>query len=182
MTVNLYAANPLADAAREGDPAWYAAISAAVPAPKMFAGGTADLPAFTASGIDPQLLLRLPYGVRHAAAAEPNLAAAHTMFESYGNEPTAVVDHPGLQDAQDRVNAWWTSTDPDTRTPEQKQAAEDAAFAAYFGGDAQTARAAQLADRAAVVATNRQRTIDYNTWAAAVRQGSSPKSLRAVSG
>ena len=42
------------------------------PAPKMFLAGTSSLPEFTASGIAPESLLKLPYRVRHAAAADPD--------------------------------------------------------------------------------------------------------------
>lgn len=72
-----YAPNPIADEIRDRDPYRFEQVAAVKDPPKLFAGGTSDLPAFTASGIDPQLLLKLPVGIRHAAAANPDMVQVH---------------------------------------------------------------------------------------------------------
>ncbi|MDO9378643.1 MAG: hypothetical protein Q7T56_07320 [Nocardioidaceae bacterium] len=127
-----YSPNPLADQYAQTHPERFEAVSAAKAPPKMFAGGTSDTPAFTASGIDPQLLLRLPYGVRHAAAAEPDVTVVHGYFEQYADVDGAVIDHEGLRAAQYRLQDWIENTDLDTRTPEQQQADDDELYLAMF--------------------------------------------------
>lgn len=104
-------------------------------APKMFQGGQADVPAFTASGLDPQQLLKLPAGVRHYAAAEPDLEKVHGLFEQYANDPYAIVPHEGLKEAARRIEKWMASPDApaDTRTPEQVKADDDALYAEIYG-------------------------------------------------
>lgn len=75
-----YAANPLADAYRETNRETYAAAVNGGAPPTLFSSG--DLPVFTASGIDPSLLARLPWTVRHVAA-RADLATAHRLFDEY---------------------------------------------------------------------------------------------------
>lgn len=55
--------------------------AAGVPDPQ--AAVTAPLPAFTASGMDPQSLLRLPAPVRAAVAAATTLEQAHRLAHTY---------------------------------------------------------------------------------------------------
>lgn len=145
MAVDPYSPNPFADLIRETDPYRYEKVAAVVAPPKMFAGGRSDTPAFTASGIDPELLLRLPPGVRHAAAAEPNITVVHRWFEEYAGFPEIVVDHPGWTEARRRVEDWITNTDLDTRSEETKQAELDAEYAAMFPVDRD--RTAYLAEQ-----------------------------------
>ncbi|UPW02874.1 hypothetical protein M1C57_14295 [Rhodococcus pyridinivorans] len=95
--------------------------------PKMFLSGLADLPEFTASGIPPTSLLRLPFGVRHAAAAEPNLARAQHLFEQYADWPGAIIDHRGLRDAIARFTSWLT------RLPAQPAPNDEETWDAIFG-------------------------------------------------
>lgn len=136
MTINPYDPNPLADLARAEDAVRYEQVAAVVPPSKMFAGGTSDVPAFTASGIDPQLLLRLPYRVRHAAAATPDVQIVHAMFERYATDSgDAMIRHDGLDDAQLRMDQWLHNTDTDTRTPEQRAADDDAEYLRYYSID-----------------------------------------------
>ena len=123
-----YAVNPLADMIRERDPFKFEQVLAVKEAPKLFAGGTADVPAFTASGIDPQLLLQLPVGIRHAAAANPNIVQVHSWFEEYAGFPEVEIDHEGLRAAKLRVEDWLANTDLDTRSVEQRQADDAAAY------------------------------------------------------
>jgi hypothetical protein len=105
VNIDPYGLNPLAQDYRQVNPDTYGvALSKAGPPPKMFSQGTADLPAFTASGIDPQLLLKLPYTARHAAAAEPGLSAVHALFEQA--DPYLTLPHEGLDAAIGRVRDW----------------------------------------------------------------------------
>ncbi|MCD4525238.1 hypothetical protein [Nocardioides sp. cx-173] len=132
MPIDPYAPNPFADRAKLIDPVRFEQVSAVKEPPKMFAGGTSDTPAFTASGIDPELLLRLPAGVRHAAAAEPDIRVVHRWFEEFAGISEAVVDHQGWRDAQARVEDWLNNTDLDTRTPEQRAADDEAEYQSYY--------------------------------------------------
>lgn len=111
VSIDPFAVNPLADDVAALSPTAHQAASTESPAPKLFAGGKADVPPFTASGLDPQLLLKLPYGVRHAAASEPDRAVVLQMFEEYGDDPDARIDHPGLSAAVQRVNRWASGMD-----------------------------------------------------------------------
>ncbi|MCH1867083.1 hypothetical protein [Nocardioides sp. CFH 31398] len=117
-----YSANPLAEMLAERDPWRFDRLTKVSTPPKMFANGTADVPAFTASGIEPNELLRLPFGVRHAVAENPDIVAVYQMFEQYAGIPEMEIDSPGLQDAKIRAEQWMRDTD--TRTPEQIRADE----------------------------------------------------------
>jgi len=132
MPADPYGANPLAEEMKARDPLRYEAVAAVKQSPKLFAGGTADVPPFTASGIDPQLLLRLPVGIRHAAAANPDITQVHAWFENYIDQPDAEIDHDGLRAAKLRMAHWLANTDLDTRTPEQRQADDAAEYAQFF--------------------------------------------------
>jgi hypothetical protein len=100
-----YGVNPL-EVDMAGSPAYAPAKASGIPVPKLFQNGADDLPAFTASGLDPKLLLKLPYGMRHAVAAEPSIEVVHAYFERDGNNPDALVPHEGLTAAQQRVSRW----------------------------------------------------------------------------
>lgn len=107
VSIDVYGLNPIAEDYRQVNAANYQVSTAKAGAPpKMFASGTADLPAFTASGIDPQLLLRLPYTARHYVAALPDTAAALAIFEDDATNPDLTLGHRGLQDAIARVRNW----------------------------------------------------------------------------
>lgn len=138
--IDYYGTNPHADSERQWDPARYDAIASVTPPPKAFQNGTADVPAFTVSGLDPQLLLKLPYGVRHAVAAEPDISRVHEIFEEYSDEPTATIDHPGFTQHKNRVEKWMrTARDP--RSDAQREADEEALyqrFAKSRGWDTRT--------------------------------------------
>lgn len=95
--------------------------------PKMFLAGLADLPEFTASGLPPASLLRLPFRVRHAAAAETSLVRAQYLFEQYADWPDAMIDHQGLRDAVARFSSWLT------RVPEKPAPSEQETWDAIFG-------------------------------------------------
>jgi hypothetical protein len=107
VSIDAHGLNPLAEDYRGVNPDTYGvSVSKAGPPPKMFSGGTADLPAFLASGLDPQLLLQLPATARHAAAAEPDVAKVHAIFEQAGSDPYLTIGHEGLDAAIGRVRAW----------------------------------------------------------------------------
>lgn len=80
------------------------------PAPTLFATG--NLPPFTASGVDPDLLKGLPYNWRHAAASEPDRTVVLAWLEQCAMDRaafTAGVDakaHVGLLDYQARMEGW----------------------------------------------------------------------------
>lgn len=76
------------------------------PPPRMFINGTSDLPLFTASGIDPNLLMSAPFGQRHGLAAEPDLVAVHGLFEEYSQMPEFFIDHQGFNEAKQRMQVW----------------------------------------------------------------------------
>lgn len=137
---SIYDPNPLAEVIRETDPLRYDAVKAIKDPPRMFAGGTADFPAFTASGLDPEKLLLLPYGVRHAAAAEPDPRRVYALLEGYAqgapvSTADPVINHPGLDDARDRLQSWLDQTDLDPRTAEQREADDAAEYAQFFPVD-----------------------------------------------
>jgi hypothetical protein len=104
VSVDPYGPNPLGQMML-ALPAGQAA-SRFAPPPRMFQGGTADLPLFTASGIDPQLLMRAPFGQRHGLAAEPDPAKVHGLFEQYSTQPDFYLDHEGFEDAKTRLRTW----------------------------------------------------------------------------
>ncbi len=107
VRIDPYGANPLADDYEQVNAATYAAaLSEGGPPPKMFSAGTSDTPAFTASGLDPKLLLKLPYTARHAVAAEPDLATVHGIFEQSADDPFLTIWHEGFDAAIARVRTW----------------------------------------------------------------------------
>lgn len=83
VTVDAYAANPLADEMRQAVPENFAAARRATgeEPPTLFAGG--DLPLFTTAGFDPNDLLALPWVARHAAA-RASASEAADLFERFG--------------------------------------------------------------------------------------------------
>lgn len=102
-----YSRNPLLDEARASRPYLVTLASAEGPAATLFESG--DLPAFTASGQDPQALLRLPWKVRHAAARADQAEWAR-LFDEYQNDPiSAGMDYthdPANQEYAGRVSSW----------------------------------------------------------------------------
>lgn len=105
-----FALNPLVDRARAemraaGRPAPGGAT------PTLFPNGQ-DLPAFTASGIDPSALLDVPWQARHALAAAPTAAQAYAIVEQCsGPEAEEVAArayglHDGNADYEYRVQQW----------------------------------------------------------------------------
>lgn len=101
VTIDVYGRNPLVDDVRQ-----LSRGGGAGTPPKMFTDGTADLPAFTAAGFDPVMLLQLPYTCRHYAAAVDDRAGVARLFEECSADPYAYLDHEGLRDAIGRVRKW----------------------------------------------------------------------------
>lgn len=69
--------------ATAGNPAYDATPRAAQTASGPYTGSGNTLPAFTASGLDPTVLLRYPAPIRPALAALPTLAEAYQIGQSY---------------------------------------------------------------------------------------------------
>lgn len=113
----LWGRNPLVEAVRTKQPGRYTAALAKGPAPSLFASG--DLPPFTACSIDPEVLLQVPWTVRHPLAAEPDRGAALALVERYsgpGGEVDAAVEyggHPGNIAYETAVSAWLAGGDTD---------------------------------------------------------------------
>jgi hypothetical protein len=109
----VYAANPLVDEARHS-PSGRRAIAAAekrAAAPTLFTGG--DLPPFTASGLDPQELLKVPWYARPALAAVESKEEALELLAVYAGpdgdvaaQADRVAGHPGVADYVGRVRDW----------------------------------------------------------------------------
>jgi hypothetical protein len=104
-----YRANPLVDDIRRSRPALYAMAAAEAPPPSLFNSG--DLPVYTASGVEPATLARLPWQARHAVASAPTTAQAYQIIEAVSGEDGDILaylygDHPGVRQYEQRVRAW----------------------------------------------------------------------------
>lgn len=111
VTVDVYGLNPVAEDLKQVAPQQYAAALARSPLPTLFVTG--DLPLFTASGMDPELLLQLPWVARHAAASA-SLSDANELFETYGAPTAETWDaslmafclDPAVVGYENRMRAW----------------------------------------------------------------------------
>lgn len=124
-----YGVNPLVDELAETNPAVHQMAMGEAPPPTLFASG--DLPPFTASGIDPQVLMKLPYTLRHAAAAESDPAAVLGILEEYASDPMFTLEHSGLDDYRNRVHRWAAGLDKPAVTMTTEE--EDELLAGLFG-------------------------------------------------
>lgn len=120
------AVNPALDALPPGLRSSAATNADAPPPPTLFNSG--DVPPLTASGLDPERLLDLPWQARHAVAVAPTAAVALQLFERYVGDPDgAALDFGSSQPVTDyvrRVQQWaadWASP--------------DALYAAHYGDD-----------------------------------------------
>lgn len=113
-----YARNPLVDDLRQANPTVYAAAMKDGPAPTMFEAG--DLPVMTASGIDPQMLLQLPWQARHLAAATPDRQVLAGLFEDAAAGGADLMSlfgrHEGTVAYEARVRRWASGGGP---TPQE---------------------------------------------------------------
>ncbi len=84
------------------------AAQTGAPEPTLFSTG--DLPPFCASGIDPQVLLQVPWQVRPALASAPTQAKAYELIETYsgpGAENRAAWDFRDVEENyRNRYNDW----------------------------------------------------------------------------
>jgi hypothetical protein len=131
-----YALNPLMEQVMASSPSTYRHGVAVEPAPTLFRSG--DLPVYTASGIDPQTLLKVPWMARHPIAAAKTLVEAKDLIEFVSGpdgEDNARAEgmglHPGNRDYQMRVNHWLT--DAGRHAAEAAQQVEDKRIAASAG-------------------------------------------------
>jgi hypothetical protein len=111
LDVDRYSLNPLYDYVRQlpagdgiqGEP------------PRMFGGGSRDLPLITASGLDPNLLCWIPWFARHAAAAADATTVYVMIEDAEFLDPTAIKSHHGgtaWQEYVSRVWKWATAPKP----------------------------------------------------------------------
>lgn len=129
------ARNPLLEEAQQVVPYLHApAARSGQPAPTLFASG--DLPPFTASGVEPEALLQLPWHARHWAAAQTDrsdVLRAVEHYAEYDDDLFGEFAHQGAQDYVDRVNAWLHGARaPRPATAEDRAA--DAAAEAWISG------------------------------------------------
>jgi hypothetical protein len=106
VQLDVYGPNPLVEDARQATGAYTVAIRESAP-PTMFADG--DLPVFTASGIDPRELLKVPWYARHAVAAAPSAATVFEAIEQFAQDPMdwqGKYQHGGAQEYATRVRTW----------------------------------------------------------------------------
>jgi hypothetical protein len=112
---------------------------------------TGDLPAFTASGIDPELLLELPWGVRHAAALESERGQVLSWLDIYGDNPMGYIRTDALTHYIDASAKWLNAKplgdaqiaelDPELRA--EYEAARTGAYAGFLGNSPGAKRQAQ---------------------------------------
>lgn len=124
VDVDAFARNPLLDDAQQSIPAVVAAARAeGAPVPTLFMAG--DLPVMMASGMDPALLLQLPWQARHAAAAA-DAAGLSRMLEDYGRRDSSVMaeidqgGHVGNRDYQQRMSKWLSGETPEAAAARQR--------------------------------------------------------------
>ena len=79
------------------------------PAPTMFASGSGDLPVFTASGADPDLLRWVHWGARHTAAQTTNAGLVYALIEASaeGADPAWLQTPEGRRAYADYVGRMW---------------------------------------------------------------------------
>jgi hypothetical protein len=100
------------------------------PAPTVWHSG--NLPPFTASGLDPKILMTLPIGVRHHAAQLGTKGEVFALAEEVAGNPDAVIHCPSLAEYEQRVTDWMSGLHGDG-APVVEPTAEDAeAFAGVF--------------------------------------------------
>jgi hypothetical protein len=106
VQLDVYGTNPLVEDARQSTGAYASAIRESAP-PTMFADG--DLPVFTASGVDPRELLKVPWYARHAVAAAPSAATVLEAIEHFAHDAIdweGKYQHNGALDYTTRVSTW----------------------------------------------------------------------------
>ncbi len=167
ITLDPWSVNPLLNDAEQAQPALVdVARKTNGEPPSMFESG--DLPPFTASGVDPQHLTRLPFRTRHAAATEPSPAAVLRMVETHGPDADAQAPSPGLDEYRNRMSGWlrgtWTNPSAPAVDPSTKEAAAAELYDSLFAAaDAATAaKRAPMNAAAADFAAQRTKTGKYS--------------------
>lgn len=112
----LFAVNPLFEELSASRPFLVSAAMAENPnPPKLF--GDRDLPPFTASGLDPNILMQLPWPLRRPVAAAGTLKAAYVMVEKYAGAPELTRELSTARANSDYLNefsAWLKGNGPDS--------------------------------------------------------------------
>lgn len=111
VTVDAAGLNPLLEDVAQTHPCYELAIRDSAP-PTVFNSG--DLPPFLASGLDPKVLLELPWEARHYAAQAESRAEVFDMVERYAADPTVYDgEHTttGTEDFLDRMRSWLAGPD-----------------------------------------------------------------------
>jgi hypothetical protein len=109
---NTHALNPLLEIETQNRPNLVNLAKSEAPAPTMWATG--DLPPFTVSGLDPEMLRYVPWQARHAAAAEPDKAKVLKMIENNPEtveQETTLQEHEGLAAYRQRMQRWLAGHD-----------------------------------------------------------------------
>lgn len=105
-----FAANPMVESIAVSEPvAFDQAVAFRPTPPTLFASG--DLPTYTASGLDPAELTRVPWYARHAVAAAAALEDAQALIAFYGGTDGVAMAaetrrHQGNRDYEARVWEW----------------------------------------------------------------------------
>lgn len=109
VTIDPYGPNPLLEDLRQANPELAAAAEANRPPPSLFESG-GDLPPFTASGIDPSEVLRVPYVARHAVASAETAAKALQILEDAAgldlDDVAGQYGTAGLHGYRARMHTW----------------------------------------------------------------------------
>ena len=100
VTIDPFGRNPLAEDCRQ-----VMTLTPKRSAPLMFTGGT-QISAVHSERHRPNLLLKLPFTVRHAVAAMVATDEVHAAFELYGDDPYARIPHQGFDEAVGRMRTW----------------------------------------------------------------------------
>jgi hypothetical protein len=130
LLVDRYSLNPLLDYLRQLPAA--DGMGAGEPPPKMFANGTRDLPILTASGVDPQKLVWLPWFARYAAAAG-DATSLYVMLEDSAELDISEIKsrHSSTQWTSYLSRMWrWATA---VKKPDQMTSAEYTEFAVSLG-------------------------------------------------
>ncbi len=107
VTLDPYGRNPLLEDLRQALPDVYAIATRQAPPPTLFEVG--DLPPFTASGVDPAVLLDLPWHLRHEAAAATSAGTVLALLEATAHDPDGYpwgAPHVGVTEYVNRMTAW----------------------------------------------------------------------------
>ena len=133
VDVDPFGPNPALEALKVEQPGVYVPALRGGPAPTMFAAG--DLPSFTASGVAPAELNRVPWNQRHELAALAEAGEVFTRIEDVlGKDADYAYENDVYHDFMRRLRHWAT-TSGTGRAPLTKEES-DANYEALFGSEA----------------------------------------------